>query len=294
MNDAAPRRSPRPWLAALLCLPAPALGMLYARRPWLALAYFVISNILGLLVLFPAGLTAGMVEPSNARAALLWTFVIVGGIHAYVLAARTPAGASPWYSRWYGLIGFAAGLGIALFVTRAFVFEPFRGSSTTMYPTITPGTTMYVSKLGVGNYGAYGLNFPEMSHLRRIERTDVVAYRRPDDPQQVVVHRVIGLPGDHIVYLNRQLSINDVPVRTTPGRPDDTLNGLNYRYVTEVIDGKRIELAWIPERAPRDADVIVPPGHFMVMGDNRDNVKDSRYVGMIPHANILGVVSNVR
>ena len=59
---------------------------------------------------------------------------------------------------------------------------------------------------------------------------------------------------------------------------------------SEIIAGQRIEVAWIPERAPRDIDAIVPIGHFMMLGDNRDNARDSRHIGMIPHSFIEGVV----
>jgi hypothetical protein len=62
---------------------------------------------------------------------------------------------------------------------------------------------------------------------------------------------------------------------------------------TEVIDGKPIEVIWLPEREPREVAVRVRCGQFMVPSDNRDNTRDSRYNGVIPYASIVGVVSNL-
>ena len=282
------RTAPRPAIAGLLAFLSTPIGMLYVRRPAWALGYLLVGQVLTMLMVAAVYSELGPTLPSRAYLMPVLTFKIVCAIHAFVLGSHAASLGNPWYTRWYSLAGAALSLIAAVFLLRAFVFETFSGNSANMYPTIRPGAVLFVSKLGHGNYGAYGLQLPEMAHSKQIERTDVVVYRRPDNPQLVVVGRIIGLPGDHIQYVDRQLSINGVEVPTSSGPPDDLYAGIAYHYVTEVINGRRIAIAWIPARVARDANEVVPPGNFMLLGDSRDNAKDSRYIGMIPRANILG------
>jgi signal peptidase I len=89
---------------------------------------------------------------------------------------------------------------------------------------------------------------------------------------------VVGLPGDHIRYLDRRLIINEVPAATAPGRPDDSRGGLNYQYA-EVIEDAASALHGYPSASSAVSTATVPSGHFMALGDSRDNARDSRYLG---------------
>ena len=114
---------------------------------------------------------------------------------------------------------------IAVLVLRAFLFEPFRIPSGSMMPTLLVGDFILVNKF------SYGLRFP-VWHNRITEgdkpkRGDVIVFRYPQDETQDYIKRVIGLPGDHVRYYNRRLTINDKPLEIETDRVYQGLGDLN-------------------------------------------------------------------
>jgi signal peptidase I len=141
----------------------------------------------------------------------------------------------------------------------------------------------------------------------RCKRGDVMVFRYPVDPRQDYIKRVVGMPGDEVAYLNQKLSINGQPVPTTAGRVlrrgqpalrpavhreagrrraphpvDLRCARLTTGPIPSVPDGREL-----PLRA-EGVTCKVPPGHYFMMGDNRDNSQDSRYWGFVPDENIVG------
>jgi len=135
----------------------------------------------------------------------------------------------------------------------------------------------------------------------------VMVFRYPPQPSLDYIKRVVGVPGDEVSYLNKQLRINGQPVPKV-AQPD-FFDGDSMRYAKafqEQLDGRTYSTlndedrpAFIPGAAEfvfRDQcnysveGVVckVPPGHYFLMGDNRDNSLDSRYWGFVPEANIVG------
>jgi signal peptidase I len=134
-----------------------------------------------------------------------------------------------------------------------------------------------------------------------------MVFRYPEDPSLDYIKRVIGIPGDTVAYQNKRLTINGQPVETTKVFDYHHPERLYYseQYVARMGDVEYRYLndsdapAFIPDatRFPyRDnctynaAGVIckVPPGYYFVMGDNRDNSRDSRFWGFVPEQNIVG------
>jgi signal peptidase I len=200
-------------------------------------------------------------------------------------------------------------------VIRTFLYEPFNIPSGSMVPTLLVGDYLFVSKFSYG-YSRYSLPFglPLISgriFFHEPDRGDVIVFKYPRDPSTDYIKRLIGLPGDRIQVLGSVVYINGKPVKLQ--RVDsfiDPETGLTrQQYVETLPNGvsHRILLALgeqpppaqpceDPHQESRDLEntcpFIVPPGHYFMMGDNRDNSADSRDpssgVGYVPAENLVG------
>lgn len=194
---------------------------------------------------------------------------------------------------------------LAVFVVRSFVVEPFKIPSGSMVPTLLVGDFILVNKFD------YGLRMPvtntRLTQGRPLERGDVVVFRYPKDESVDYIKRVIGLPGDTVAYQDKQLTIKGKPVAETalPDYFDEERQ--NYaKQFEESLDGRKNAILNNPAVPPfvmgaydypyrdnctynsRGVICKVPPGHYFMMGDNRDNSADSRYWGFVPDQNIVG------
>ncbi len=173
---------------------------------------------------------------------------------------------------------------VVVLVLRSFVAEPFRIPSGSMLPTLIVGDFILVNKF------AYGLRLPviekKIVEIGVPERGDVVVFRYPPEPSVDYIKRVVGLPGDKIEYRNKRLFINNEPVQLTVlnGSGSDSSPLVYQEQLGEVLH----QIQLITVRPTIDGRVIVPPGHYFVMGDNRDNSADSRVWGFVPDENLLG------
>ena len=156
-----------------------------------------------------------------------------------------------------------------------------------MKPTIEEGDRVVVNKL------AYDLKIPfttiELFKWSDPMRGDIVVLFSPRDGTRLV-KRVIGVPGDRLAMRDNQLFINGRPVRWKPvGSADDAEQGPSY-VVEETLDGRTHKLMFTPSiPAQRWIEpTIVPEGQYYVMGDNRDNSNDSRFIGLIERRRIVG------
>ena len=208
----------------------------------------------------------------------------------------------PWWLDW------TAGLFpviLVVFILRSFLFEPFKIPSGSMIPTLWIGDLILVNKFH------YGLRLPvaniKMTEGTPVQRGDVMVFRYPPRPSVDDIKRVVGLPGDEVSYLNKQLSINGQVVKRN--NLPEFFDESTMRYFKQFDEA----LGEMPHVLIQDDDrpmfvsgadqfkfrencrysvegVVckVPPGHYFMMGDNRDNSLDSRYWGFVPDANIVG------
>ena len=219
-----------------------------------------------------------------------------------VAQAKERVLAQPWWLDW------TAGLFpviLVVFLLRSFLFEPFKIPSGSMIPTLLVGDLILVNKYH------YGVRLPVINKKiianNEPQRGDVMVFRFPSDPSKDYIKRVVGLPGDEVAYLNKKLIINGQPVPSKP-LPDyydedsvrytqqfsEKLGSVEHRVLT--VNDRPAFIAGVGEFPFREncrynAEGVtckVPPGHYFMMGDNRDNSEDSRYWGFVPDENIVG------
>ncbi|AZN72499.1 signal peptidase I [Georhizobium profundi] len=190
-------------------------------------------------------------------------------------------------------------LALAL-VIRTLLFQPFSIPSGSMMPTLLVGDYLFVSKYAYG-YSKYSLPLSPDLFEGRIwgaepERGDVAVFRYPPNPDLDYIKRVIGLPGDTVQMRNGVLFINDEAVeREQVGtyRPEGRYDrGEEVPLYRETLpNGVSYNTLDLTPNSPGDntREFLVPPGHYFMMGDNRDNSADSRFeVGFVPFENFVG------
>jgi signal peptidase I len=220
-----------------------------------------------------------------------------------VEAARQKLLAQPWWLDW------TAGLFpviLIVFLLRSFLFEPFKIPSGSMVPTLMVGDLILVNKFH------YGVRLPVINRKiidnHPVQRGDVMVFRYPVDPRLDYIKRVVAVPGDEITYANQRLIINGEPVPVTPLGEFYDEDSLRYSpHFSEKLGSVEHRILVEPNRSaffgtgPRSfahgescsytverITCKVPPGHYFVMGDNRDNSQDSRFWGFVPDENIVG------
>ncbi len=187
-------------------------------------------------------------------------------------------------------------------IVRSFWFEPFHIPSGSMKPGLLVGDYIIVSKYSYG-YSRYsfpfGFDFFEGRVLaQKPQRGDVVVFRYPPDPSINYVKRLIGLPGDTIQMRGGVLYINDKKVEKTLAGEflDEEIQEIPIKinkFVEVLPEGKKVETLDLQEGSMADDTGIykVPVGYYFMMGDNRDNSQDSRFlsmVGYVPEQNLIG------
>jgi signal peptidase I len=188
---------------------------------------------------------------------------------------------------WMGTIqSLMATVVIAVFVI-TFIVQAFQIPSESMQNTLLIGDYLLVDKEHYGPGGSWHWLIP----YQKIKFGDIIVFRYPLNPAQHFVKRVIGVPGDHIRLLNKQVFVNGHPLkepyvvhservirsfRDNFPEGDRAPEHLNWRWSEQI------------DRLTEEGQLIVPDGYYFAMGDNRDESSDSRYWGFVPKENIIG------
>ena len=240
-------------------------------------------------------------------ALFLFLLLVVTGavwlLDKYYLRAKRPKEAKqPWLVE-YSISFFPVIL--IVFLLRSFLVEPFKIPSSSMVPTLLVGDFIVVNKF------TYGIRLPvankKIVELGQPRRGDVMVFRFPEDPSLDYIKRVVGVPGDRVEYRNKRLTINGAPVPTRQiddylskermqfsKRFVETLNGTEHEILLDedasasMMPGRAFPFAGNCNYNSSGLACTVPPGHYFMMGDNRDNSSDSRVWGFVPDENIVG------
>lgn len=189
---------------------------------------------------------------------------------------------------------------------RTLLFEPFRIPSSSMNPCLQIGDYLFTSKYSYG-YSNYSLPIGTKLFEGRVfsalpKRGDVIIFKGVQDPWEFYIKRVIGLPGEKIQVLRGVVHINGVPIPREDERVIDTdIDNVDrvVRSYTEVLDsGKRYRVfedirdpISFPSTTP---EYIVPVGHVFLMGDNRNNSIDSRFLSRMGYVPVDNIVSKAQ
>ncbi len=271
-------------------------------------------------------------ESLDFSAVLLAITVVTGvvwGIDSWLfkpgrLAAAQAAGRDPALVAEPGTVDYARSffpVALVVLLLRSFIFEPFRIPSDSMMPTLLDGDFIIVNKY------AYGLRLPVINKkvvaIGEPQRGDVVVFRFPPNPSVNFIKRLVGLPGDHVEVRDNHIYINGQPAPAVPGKErfsdgcyinfavaherlgehehiamycpvaidrQPVLPGCNRRGVRGYVCGDEDSPGGM--KIP-DFDRVVPPGHYLMMGDNRDNSDDGRSWGFVPEENLVGRATRI-
>lgn len=189
---------------------------------------------------------------------------------------------------------------------RSFIFEPFHIPSGSMKPNLLIGDYIIVNKSSYG-YSRYSFPFGFKFFEGRIfaskpQRGDVAVFRLPSNPKINYVKRIIGLPGDKVQMIDGRLYINDQEVskKESGNFYDEGSSAGEIKKFTETLpisDDVKKEIVVLDQAdLPQDNTGIyhIPEASYFMMGDNRDNSQDSRFlndVGYVPEENLIGRAS---
>ncbi|HCI14088.1 MAG: signal peptidase I [Gallionellales bacterium GWA2_60_142] len=241
---------------------------------------------------------------------LFLLLLVTGGVwllDRFVLAAKRCEGVEePWWVE-YAKSFFPVIL--IVFFIRSFLVEPFKIPSGSMIPTLQVGDFILVNKF------TYGIRLPivnqKIVQLNDPQRGDVMVFHYPENPSLDYIKRVVGLPGDTVEYRNKRLWINgEEQNHQADGDYNYVETGLNFVHTEKRIEtlGEHKHEVLVNPEAPTlhlnavavfagqencsyDNDMVrckVPEGHYFMLGDNRDNSRDSRYWGFVPDRQIVG------
>ncbi len=181
-------------------------------------------------------------------------------------------------------------LAVVLFLfVRAFLVEAFKIPSGSMEGTLLVGDFLLVNKL------VYGAEIPgshaRLPKVRDPARGDVIVFQWPSDPTKNFVKRLVGLPGDTLAMTEGELLRNGEHLRETyvsHTEPGIDPAGDEFRWQKDhLIRTAEASVGYHPSRN-NWGPIVVPPKHYFVLGDNRDNSLDSRYWGFVPDSLVRG------
>ena len=190
---------------------------------------------------------------------------------------------------------------IALFIAiliRSLFFQPFYIPSSSMEPTLLVGDRIFVSKYTYG-YSKHSFPFSLPLINERVlfsepELGDIIVFKTPENLRIDYIKRLVGLPGDKIQMIDGILHINDIPVKRKKIRSETKLiNNGQIRNVLVYEETLPNNVSYETfdmgnTRADNTSEIFIPEDSYFFMGDNRDNSKDSRFVGSVPKNNLVG------
>lgn len=273
-NTTKPRNG---FIAFLLSLLLPGLGQVYNGQPKKAIIFF------GLLLLFP--LLFGLTRGTTFFYGLLSLFVIIIALRIYIIidgvknANRQKEYILKPYNTWYYHLLIAIGMLVVLLI---YDLQSVLGTQTFEIPTTSNNPTFQVGDRLVADMRAYKNKEPDYG--------DIVVYSRPDG--QTYTFRIVGRPNDNIELIDNIVSVNGKPSKATFIK-ETTNNDIPVSEFEEELPNGHKHLIFkfkqhYDSTMTNIKNIVVPSDSYYLLGDNRDNAADSRYVGFISKDRIKG------
>jgi signal peptidase I len=239
---------------------------------------------------------------------MLWLLIRLVGSHtARTTAGRSSALTPRRFPHWVVWIGDFFPMILLVFVVRSFLYEAYQIPSGSMMPTLLVGDFIVVKKF------SYGLREPifqkQLLATGSPQRGDVAVFKYPEDPSIYFIKRIVGLPGDRLIYRGKRLFIKPAQATAAADQPlivdyqtissdvnhstgeglttvVERLGSINHQIL---ISSQPTELSFYHQQ-PGEAlsEWVVPPGHYFTLGDNRDNSRDSRFWGFVSESHLVG------
>ena len=186
---------------------------------------------------------------------------------------------------------------LAALIIRSFLFEPFSIPSGSMYPNLKVGDYLFVSKYSYG-FSKHSFPFsipilPKRIFYTQPERGDVIVFKTPEDNRTDYIKRLIGLPGDRVEIKSNHIILNGKKI-IREKVTDEKYQYFDVEKIEETLPNKKyydvyeFKKVIVSLDTNNQNEIIVPEDNFFVLGDNRDNSQDSRFIGFIPKDNLVG------
>ena len=282
---------------------------LYVNKAKLFWVYLAIALAIGLASITVA--TDSSLKKWIESGYVTFVFAVVCAAHAYFLAQNYRDNVRQWYAKWWVVLAITLSVFVIIVGVRVFFWEPFAIPSSAMSPTLKPGDHVVVSKSGFGNYRYGGLSIHRSEPSQFPQRGDIIVFQYPQNPDIDYVKRVIALPGDSIIYRDKNIYIKEkcytgntpcLDYQLIEKQQVSSSNSIEQTSIfVESIGQHSYHLTlhdtrmasptnYYKQSGTKEDEWIVPQGHYFVLGDNRDNSLDSRYWGFVPVENIIGKV----
>jgi len=300
--------TPKGWLAIVFGIIFQPFTFLYVNKQKLFWAYTLLAITLMTID------TKLQINPPNEAwykdIHFSWVLFLIFPAHAYISTKIYDVTAKrSWYASWWGtLLCFIFAL-LSIVSVRAFYFEPISIPADSMSPTLNRSDIVLVNKQGYGNYRYHGFQLAKSEPSESPGRGDIIVFQSPKNLKIDFIKRVIGLPGDKVVYRDKNIYIKEPCLKSevscselfmfekSKSKSVSSINGLpiyeekfDDKLYSVIIDPQatdRLDYYFNQDGTDRD-EWIVPDEHYFVLGDNRDNSLDSRFFGFVPKGNIIG------
>jgi signal peptidase I len=250
---------------------------------------FVLLVLYGVYELFFSQLNISYYFPIALTIATLVTGLIYGLDKIFWAKKRDKAAKKP------AMIEFSHSffpVFLIVFIIRSFIAQPYRVPTGSLEPTVLPNDFLLVTQYN------YGLRLPitntQFIKIGTPKRGEIAVFHFPPNPTVDYVKRIVGLPGDHIVYKHKTLYVNGVKAQQTyvgPAIDYEDEGEIPVKLYEEDLMGVKHPILINPNSNIAENhtyDLIVPPGMYFALGDNRDGSYDSRFWGFVPEANLVG------
>ena len=300
---------PKGWLAVIIGFVLQPFVFLYVNRPRLFWLYSFIATV----VLVLSMKSMGNINDEDYSPSYYWFVAVMCVAHGYWCTRNYDVSrARAWYAGGFAVIGIVFSVFVAISLVRAIFIEPYQIPAASMNPLLQVGDHILVKKFGYGNYRTFGIGLFKTEPSNLPKRGEVFVFQHPQEPHIDYVKRIIGMPGDTIIfkwqtlYIQRacdngdckppekvQQSDTGITVENdwgvTVNELEETLGGETYRVL---VNHKLPSLTshFYTQVGQPVGQWVVPAGHYFVLGDNRDNSRDSRFWGFVPQQYILGKV----